>query len=246
MNPFISIIIPCHNEAATLWDNVRRVISHCEKFYGNYEIILVENGSTDNTLLVANKLQRTFRPVRAMTVMERSKAAAVRAGMLKATGEYRFMCDADLSMPISELSRFFSMTRDGWDVVIGSREHKDAQVETSFKRWALGRVFSAITQNVTGLDYKDTQCGFKLFTARAAHDIFERVTCKSMAFDVEALYLALQMGFYCTDIPITWKNSPTSRVRLFADSWLMLRDVLRIKSRHAGVQPAYKQRKVPA
>lgn len=247
-NHFISIIMPCYNEERRLSESVRQVIAHCEKYIGSrhYEVVLVENGSTDGTLLLVNELQRHYRPVRAFTVEGQSKAAAVRQGMLNAVGDYRYMCDVDLSTPISELRRFCQMMKRDWDVVIGSREHPDSEVDASFKRWAVGRTFSLITKAVIPeLDYRDTQCGFKMFTARAATEIFERVQCTSLAFDVEVLYLAIQLGFYCTEMPIVWQNDADSRVRLLQDSFSMLRDVLRVKQMHAGVQPAYKK-KVPA
>ena len=246
--PFLSIVIPCHNEAKNIRDTVYKVIRYGERnLMGRYEILLVENGSTDGTFLICKEMERVYRPVRAIHLEERSKAFAVRHGMLKARGEYRYMCDCDLSTPIDEVNHFLELMKDGWDMVIASREHSDSHVDNViFTRWFMGRVFQSIVQNVTGLDYKDTQCGFKLFTSRAAVDIFSRAQCVSMAFDVEVLYLAMQFGFYCTDAPVTWRNDPDSRVRLFADSFSMFRDVLRIPKMHRNVQPAYKQKKVPA
>lgn len=246
--PYMSIVIPCHNEATRLRETVFRVVRYCEtNLHHRYEILLVENGSTDNTRRVANNLEHTYRPVRALKLDHRSKADAVRYGMIMAQGEYRYMCDCDLSTPIGELTRFLKFMQDGWDVVIASREHLDSKVETSFKRWLIGRVFQGIVQMfLPEMNYRDTQCGFKLFTARAANDIFPRVECTSMAFDVEVLYLAYQLEYYCTDIPVTWHNAPDSRVRLVRDSWLMLRDVIHIKRLHADVVPSYKQKKIPA
>ncbi|MBI5950213.1 MAG: glycosyltransferase [Chloroflexi bacterium] len=247
-SPYLSIIIPTHNEALNLRETVFQVIRYGEhELHGRYEILLVENGSTDNTMVIAEEMQHVYTPVRAFHIEGRSKAEAVRIGMLMAHGDYRYMCDCDLSTPIGEVTNFLRFMRDGWDVVIGSREHPDSKVETSFKRWFMGRVFQGIVRAVLPvLDYRDTQCGFKLFTARAANEIFTRMECKSMAFDVEALYLAFQLGFYCTDMPVAWRNDPNSRVRLIRDSWLMLRDVLRIRQLHADVVPSYKQKKIPA
>jgi len=245
--PYVSIIIPAHNEALTLQETVIRIIHYCEHdLPGRYEVLVVENGSHDATYAKAVELQSTYRPVRAFAILERSKAAAVRYGMTMAQGEYRYMCDADLSTPINELRHFLRlMQTGGWDVVIASREHRDSSVQTSFTRYFIGRVFQALVQQVTGVSFADTQCGFKLFTARAANDIFFHARCTSMAFDVELLYLADKLGYYVTDMPVTWQNNPDSRVRLIRDSWLMLRDVLRIKTIHADVMPEYKK-KVPA
>ncbi len=243
---YMSIIIPLHNEQLRLRSAVQRVIHYAERnLMGRYEILLVENGSNDETLAIARELERTYRPIRAFHIDQRSKAAAVRFGMLTARGEYRYMCDCDLSTPIDELNYFLKYMRDRWDIVIGSREHFDAHVETTFKRWAIGRMFSAMVNAITGLDYRDTQCGFKLFNASAAKDIFSRVECTSMAFDVEVLYLAMQLGYYCTDMPVRWVHDKDSRVRLLRDSWLMFNDILRIRKMHAHQKPAYKT-KIPA
>jgi len=246
-HPYVSIIIPCHNEARRLRETVFKIVQYAEReLRHRYEILLVENGSTDGTLRVAKNLEHTYRPVRVLCLEDRSKAAAVQYGMSMATGEYRYMCDCDLSTPIGELTRFLKLMEDGWDIVIGSREHFEAKVETTFKRWFIGRVFQGVVKACCDeLVYKDTQCGFKLFTAHAANDIFPRLECASMAFDVEVLYLANHLGYYCTDMPVTFVHNPDSRVRLVRDSWLMLRDVLRIRKLHAGVRPSYKQKKIP-
>jgi glycosyltransferase involved in cell wall biosynthesis len=220
--------------------NVIRYAEH--NLHNRYEIILVENGSSDETYAIAKEMTRIYSPVRAFQIPERSKAAAVCYGMRMARGEYRYMCDCDLSAPIGELTKFMkAMELGGWDVVIGSREHVDSHVETSFKRWFIGRVWQVVVDLFTGLDYPDTQCGFKLFNAHAANDIFPRVQCTSMAFDVEVLYLAKQLGYYVSELPVTWHNDPDSRVRLFHDIRLMLKDVAQIKRLHHAVKPGYKE-----
>lgn len=244
--PYCSIIIPIHNEQSRLRDAVMKIIQYGERnLMGRYEIILVENGSTDDTWRIAVELDRTYRPIKALQVWHRSKAHAVRYGMLMAGGEYRYMCDVDLSTPINELTKFLKWMRDGWDIVIASREHFDSKVDTSFKRWFIGRVFSLLVQAYTGLDYRDTQCGFKLFTARAAEDIFSRTECTSMAFDVEALYLAQKLTYHVTDMPVTWVNDQDSRVHLLRDSWPMLKDLTKIRQLHVSEKPLY-NKKVPA
>jgi dolichyl-phosphate beta-glucosyltransferase len=241
--PYLSIIVPLHNEQVRLRETVFKLIRYCEhELHSRYEILLVDNGSTDETYDIACELHKIYRPVFAFHLEQRSKAQAVQYGMLTARGDFRYMCDVDLSAPIDELTKFLKvMQADAWDVVIGSREHIDSRIETSFKRWFIGRVFQALVRVITGLDYPDTQCGFKLFNAHAAQDIFSRVQCTSMAFDVEVLYLAEQLGYYCTDMPITFFNDIDSRVRLVADSWLMLKDILRVRKLHRAEKPIYKQ-----
>jgi dolichyl-phosphate beta-glucosyltransferase len=246
MIPFVSIIIPIHNEQVRLRESVLKVIQYGEReLIYRYEILLVENGSIDQTFDIARELSRTYRPVRAFQIKERSKAQAVCFGMKMAVGEYRYMCDCDLSTPINELTKFLRMMEDGWDIVIASREHRDSDVDTSFKRWMIGRMFQGMVQTIIGLDYRDTQCGFKLFNAHAANDIFSLLQCNSMAFDVEVLYLAQQLGYYCTDMPVTWHNDPDSRVHILRDSWLMLKDLMQIKKLHVMDKPVYYKKKIP-
>ena len=243
--PFLSIIIPLHNEQARMYESITKVIRYGEKYLGSqFEILLVENGSTDGTYLVAKHFAKTYRPVKAFTLAQRSKAQAVRHGMLQARGVWRYMCDVDLSTPIEELHQFMQFSKNGWDILIGSREHKDARVQTTSKRWLIGRIFQLLVRSFTGLHYSDTQCGFKLFNGSAAEHIFSHVQCTSMAFDVEVLYLADKLGYYCTELPVTWQNDPDTRVRLLADSWSMLKDLARIRKLHSQAQPEYK--KIPA
>jgi dolichyl-phosphate beta-glucosyltransferase len=244
--PFMSIIIPLHNEQTRIRQSVVQVIRFGEKYLGSqYEILLVENGSTDDTFAIAQELARTYRPIKALQLDQRSKAQAVRHGMLMARGVWRYMCDVDLSVPIDELYRFMRASREGWDIVIGSREHPESHVETSLKRWMIGRVFQLLVLSLTGLHYRDTQCGFKLFNGQAAEKIFSHVQCTSMAFDVEVLYLTDKLGYYCGEIPITWENDPDSRVRLVRDSWAMFKDLVQIRKLHGQAQPEYKT-KLPA
>lgn len=233
--PHVSIIAPVHNEQARIREAVLKMIRYGGMHLGEYEILLVENGSTDETLSIARELSHTYRSVSALQVAGRSKAAAVRHGMLTARGEYRYMCDVDLSTPIDELSRFLKHIRDygAVDIVIGAREHPDSRVKTSFKRYIIGRIFSLATSVFVPMKmkYRDTQCGFKLFNRSAAEDIFSRVECLSMAFDVEVLYLAEQLEYTVAELPVIWDNDKDSRVRLFSDGWFMLNDLMHIQRR---------------
>jgi dolichyl-phosphate beta-glucosyltransferase len=244
--PFVSIVIPLHNEQHRMYENITKVIRYGEKYLGmQFEILLVDNGSTDDTYLYAKQLQATYRPVKAFSLAVRSKAAAVKHGMLQARGAWRYMCDVDLSTPIENLFEFIHASKQGWDVIIGSREHPQSRVDTTSKRWLIGRIFHLLVKCTVGMDYRDTQCGFKLFNGRAAEQIFSHMQCTSMAFDVEVLYLAQKMGYYCTEVPVIWDNDPDTRVRLLQDSWSMLRDLLKIREWHSQVQPEYKN-KIPA
>lgn len=228
MIPYLSIVIPAHNEAHRLQHTVETILRFQSRYVRSLEIMIVENGSEDDTWNICRALSKTFRPVRIAQIPERSKAKAVVAGMLCARGQFRYMCDADLSTPINELfHRFLPVANAGADIVIGSRRGlPGAEVRTSLKRRVIGRAFQFVVQTWTGLEYFDTQCGFKLFTASAAMQIFPLVKMQSLAFDVEVLWLARALGFDVDEIPVPWTNDARSVVRLGSDSWQMLKDVM--------------------
>jgi len=159
------------------------------------------------------------------------KGAAVRAGLLAARGELRFMCDADLSMPVSEIPRFLARVPSECDIAIGSREGPGARrVGEPEHRHVPGRGFNTLVKSlvVPGLD--DTQCGFKLFTARAVEMVFPLTTISGWAFDVEVLYIARLHGLRVCEVPIEWHYRELSRVSAVSDPLRMMRDVLRIKA----------------
>jgi len=219
---YLSIIIPVYNEHDRIEACLEQLVPHAARY--NCEIIFVDNGSTDDTRDLIDVAKTIYRPVRSIRQERRGKGAAVRAGMLAATGRYRYMCDVDLSTPAREIHRFLEFARV-YDVVIGSREIHPEQTQTTWKRRTIGRIFHRLVSPlVPGV--VDTQCGFKMFRDYAADAIFTHTTIDGMAFDVEALYLALEFGYSLHEIPVPWVNDPRSRVRLVGDGLDMLRDVL--------------------
>lgn len=231
---YISIIIPAHNEERRLRQCLNTVIQYVDrKFPYSWEVVIVENGSTDSTWQIAQEYAGAYQHVHALQSGERGKGAAVKRGMLYATSKWRYMADVDLSAPISELNAMLSVARsENVDIVIGSREMFPAGVETTFSRRMIGRIFHALAGSLTPT-ISDTQCGFKLFGAQAASRIFDAVTIPGMAFDVEALYIAERLGYEIAQYPIHWKHDPDSRVRFVSDSLQMARDVLSIPVIHA-------------
>lgn len=230
--PDVSVIVPLYNEENRLpacigkWQNYRAGNSVA------MELILVPNGCTDKTEQYSHYYALTRPWVRVLTIMGRGKGAAVREGMLAARGQLCYMADVDLSAPIREICKFRQAIAQGVDVVIGSRAVDSAQVQVSVKRWVIGRAFHAIT-NLVVPGILDTQCGFKMFTARAAREIFSLTNLRGLAFDVEVLYLARRMGFSVAELPVEWAENSDSRVRLVNDSVQMLWDVLRVPLVHA-------------
>lgn len=232
-NPELSIVVPLYNEEKRLPGCMARLVSYVETNMIQAEIILVPNGCSDGTVDLAFRYRETVRPwIVVHPIPGRGKGAAVRAGMLLARGKLIYMADVDLSTPIREFRNFLEFQEHGFDVVIGSREKEGAQVSTTLKRRVIGRVFHAITSLIIP-GFSDTQCGFKLFTRQAAKDIFNRAKINSMAFDVEALYLARRLGYTVAEIPVQWENDCDTRVNLIPDSLAMLADVLKIPLSHA-------------
>ena len=224
---YLSIVIPAHNEAKRLPPTLASINDYmCEQPY-SFEIIVVENGSEDHTAEVVEQHASNNDQVHLISVPERGKGIAVRTGMLAANGEYRFMCDADLSMPISQIARFLPPELSNYDIAIGSREIEGSMRlnEPTFTH-VRGRIFSNLVKLIVLPGFEDTQCGFKCFHARAAIDLFTNQQLDGMSFDVEVLYIARKRGYKIMEVPVDWYFHSESRVRMVKDSLRMLTDVL--------------------
>jgi dolichyl-phosphate beta-glucosyltransferase len=228
----LSIVIPAYNEAKRIWsslDTIRRTL-HGSPF--DWDVRVVDDGSQDDTAAVVACVAGVDRRVTLQREPHRGKGGAVRAGMLSARGDLRFLCDADLSMPMGELSRFASKVSRECDIAIGSREGDSARrVGEPFYRHAMGRVFNTLVRKTVLPDIHDTQCGFKMFTAHAARSVFSAATLDGWAFDIEALVIARTQGWRIGEVPIEWHYGADSRVRPFRDSYRMLRDLWMIRAR---------------
>jgi glycosyltransferase involved in cell wall biosynthesis len=227
---FLSIIIPAHNEEKRLPPTLMAVNAYLGKQPYASEIVVVENGSQDLTAVVTEAFAAEHPRVRLIRESARGKGLAVRRGMLEAEGDYRFICDADLSMPIEEVSKFLPPRLEGVDVAIGSREAPGARrYNEPIHRHLIGRIFSNLVKVFALPGFEDTQCGFKCFSARAAEDIFSVQHLNGMSFDVEALYIAVKRGYRVVEVPINWYFRSESRVRLIDDSLRMFNDILTIR-----------------
>ncbi len=226
--PFLSLIIPAYNEEQRLPRTLTKIQAFLkDQPYGS-EVLVVDNGSSDRTAAVAGEFSSV---VRLLREPERGKGRAVRRGMMEASGEFRFICDADLSMPIEEVNRFLPPQLDEYDIAIASREIAGAvrHNEPAYRHW-IGRIFNLLVRTMAVPGFQDTQCGFKCFTAEAAEALFPLQRIDGWAFDVELLYIALRLGYRVKEVPIHWYYFPESRVRMVRDSWLMLSDLFRIRS----------------
>ena len=228
-DPKLSIIIPAYNEEWRLPDTLKKITAWMQTITFAVEVLVVENGSQDRTTEIAESFARQFDNIIVLH-SSKGKGAAVREGMLHGKGEYLFICDADLSMPITEIESFLAPCAAGYHIVIGSREAPGARrYNEPFHRHLMGRIFNAIVRVfvVPGLD--DTQCGFKLFQRQVARDVFMRQTISGWTFDVEVIYLALRDGYRVAEVPINWYFNPDSRISILQDTWQMFYDLLRIR-----------------
>ena len=230
----LSIVVPAYNEAGRIGQTVEILRAKVPLLVDACEIRVVDDGSEEETAPIVERLAARDPRVVLQRERHRGKGAAVRAGMLAATGDLRFMCDADLSMPIGELSRFLEMVPRQCDIAIGSREGAGARrVGEPTRRHLLGRVFNWAIRRSVLAGIEDTQCGFKLFTARAADLVFPKTTIDGWAFDVEMLYIAGLKNLRVKEIPIEWHYRDQSRVSALRDPLRMLRDVWAIRRKAA-------------
>jgi len=229
--PYLSIIIPAHNEAQRLPPSLEKINVFLQSQAYTAEVLVVENGSTDGTLAVAQAYQVQMPNLRVLVEGARGKGLAVRRGMLEATGDYRFMCDADLSMPIEQVNRFLPSAQTAVDVRIGSRELPGSQrYDEPGYRHLVGRVFNTMVRLLVLPGIQDSQCGFKCFRGDVAEAVFPLQTMGGMSFDAEVLFIARRMGYRLQEVAIDWYFDPDSRVRLVEDSLRMAFDLLKIRT----------------
>jgi len=229
LNPFLSIIIPAHNEENRLPDTLEQVFDFLKKQSFTSEVIVVENGSTDKTFEIAQGFMEQYNNL-CVIQSERGKGAAVRRGMLEAKGIYRFMCDADLSMPVEEITKFIPPAVNNFDITIASREANGAvRYNEPPYRHLGGRAINFLIQLFILPGLNDTQCGFKCFSAKVADDIFALQTLNGWSFDIEMLYVARRHQYKILEIPIHWVHHPETKVNAVRDAIRMIQAIFRIR-----------------
>ena len=229
---YLSVVIPAYNEERRLPATLAAISEYLSAQPCAWEVIVADDGSEDGTGAIVGEVARYNPRVRLLTLPHRGKGSAVKAGMLAAAGEYRFLCDADLSMPIEHIARLLPPAAPPADIVIGSREAAGARrIGEPRRRWLMGRVFNAMTRLLAVPGIADTQCGFKVFNAAAAQRLFALQTLDGFAFDAEVLFLARRCGFTAAEVGIDWHYRDESKVRPFRDGWRTLRDLLIIRWR---------------
>lgn len=229
---FLSIIIPAYNEEKRLLSTLDKIRAYLFNQGFPYEIIIVDDGSTDGTLqMVRNFGCSDNHVVILANERNRGKGYSVRKGMLSGRGEYIFFTDADLSTPIEEIEKCLPYLTNGYDVVIGSRSMHGSYItiRQPWYREKMGKTFNFIVNRVLLKGIVDTQCGFKGFKKEVVKTVFSRCTVDGFSFDVEALYLSRKFNFKIKEIPIRWENSALSKVNPIRHSLQMFRDIFRIK-----------------
>lgn len=232
--PEVSIIIPAYNEEDRI---VSTIVSICEFFTKKgttFEVIVVDDGSTDNTSGVITSLSKENPDIRLEDYgKNRGKGAAVQWGMLKAQGELILFADADGATPIAEFDKLSSEIKKGKDIAIGSRAlyHESVSLEAKWYRILLGRIFNKCVNVLCVPHIKDTQCGFKLFSPKATQILFSRQVIEGFAFDCELLHIAHLHKLSVSEVAVNWKNVEGSKVNLLIDPLYMFVEILKIRFR---------------
>ncbi len=242
--PLLTIIIPAYNEERRLPTTLPQVVTFAQEQTYRIEILVVDNASTDRTADIVRGIAEQHPIVTLLHQPIRGKGAAVRKGIFAGHGEYLFICDADLAMPIEETKKFIPPALSDYDVAIASREAPGAmRYNEPWYRHVMGRVFNLLVRALLVPGIQDTQCGFKCFRRDAAQSLFSLQTIDGWAFDVELLHIAQRRGYRIVEVPIHWYYGENSRVNPLRDSLNMVREVYRIRQKsRAGlydVAPVY-------
>ena len=230
---FLSIIIPAYNESKRIERTLLEITNYLDSCNFKSEIIVSDDGSTDDTSAIVTQLIEINSMIRLLKLEHKGKGWAVRNGLTNATGTYRFICDADLSMPIEHIERFLPPKGGFSDITIGSREAPNARrIGEPTIRHIMGRIYNNIIRVVFRNSISDTQCGFKCFKWEKVEPIFRNQSINGFAFDMEVLFLAQKSGLTISEIGIDWHYNHLSKVRPIIDPLLMTWDLFKIRWRY--------------
>jgi|SRR3989344_2392735 len=227
--PYLSIVIPVYNEERRV-KNLTQIIPYLKKQKYSWEVIVVNDGSTDKTETKLEQLKKKLKFEVISYIENRGKGVAVKSGMLKAVGKYRLFLDIDLSTPINEFDKFLPQIKK-YDIVIGSRKMRGSNVviRQPVIREILGRIFTFLSQKVLGVNISDFTCGFKCFSGKAAEEIFSKQTINGWGFDSEILYIGKSKRKSIKEMAVEWKNDPRTRVKFPNAIIYSLLELIKIK-----------------
>ncbi len=244
ITPPLSLVIPAFNEARRLAANLQALLHYLQDYRPAAELIVVDDGSTDETAGVAGTFFERHPEVPARIVrfeQNRGKGHAVRAGLLAAQAPIALFSDADLSTPITELPKIVEPIENGdYDIVFGSRALDRGLIgeRQPWRREQSGKIFNLMVRRLTGLPFYDTQCGFKAFRMETARQVVEQAQINGFGFDVELLYLAQHAGLRQLEVPVRWDHNEGSKVHLMHDSLQMFSEVVNLRRRIARGAPS--------
>jgi dolichyl-phosphate beta-glucosyltransferase len=230
--PHLSVVVPAYNEEERLPRTLARLHEYYSAQEYTYEVIVVSDGSRDRTADLVREFAAEHPQFRVLEYApNRGKGFAVRTGVEASVGELILFCDADLATPQEETQKLLEHMKQGAEVAIGSRPLRESKLEKHqpLYREMLGRMFNKLVQLLAVRGIEDTQCGFKVFTADAAHEIFRRCTLDGFSFDFEALMIARDLGYRIDEVPIRWAHQEGSKVVLLRDGPRMLRDLVKLR-----------------
>lgn len=216
----ITIVIPAYNEEKRIISTLKSIVSYFSYKKIPHEIIVSDDGSSDNTVKVITGLKTSCPQISVFSLNQNSgKGKAVREGMLRGKGDYILFMDADSSTSIEEFEKFIPLIYQSKDILMGTRKSKGAQIveHQPFLREFLGKGFTWFSNIITGAHVSDFTCGFKCFSKKAVNDIFKKALIDDWSFDAEILFLAKIMGYEIIEVPVVWKNDRATKVRLVHD-----------------------------
>jgi len=233
----LSVVIPAYNEETRLPVTLSSVHGYLSAAQMEFELIIVNDGSTDNTVGVVEEFAKHHAGIRLLSYeANKGKGYAVKTGVLAAHGQLVLVDDADGNAPIEEFSRLRDAIDSGADVAIGSRNkpNSDTVIKALAYRTLMGNTFNRIVQALLLPGIYDSQCGFKLFKRQCAQDTFAAAMVSGYAFDVEILFIAKLRGYTISEVSVNWHNVPGSKVNVVVDSMKMLIEVINIYLRAAS------------
>lgn len=229
----ISVIIPAFNEESRILPTICSVMEYLNKNFRRFEIIVIDDGSCDDTVQQVESVSRDDNNIRLVKNSRNSgKGFSIRNGVMDAAGSLVLACDADLSTPIEEVEKLMYWLGKGFDIAIGSRALNESEIiiKQPWYRQKMGSMFNVLVQLFLLRGFRDTQCGFKLFKRAVARNIFKQGLIDGFSYDIEILLIAEKMGYRIKEVPVRWLNSPDSRVRVMVDPFSMIAELIRIKS----------------